>query len=396
MVTVEEAKKIVFENIQPTKSVEAKINDALNFVLAKDIFSPIDLPSFNQSSMDGYAINFGNDFDIKEFEIIGEIKAGDDEIFILEIGQAVRIFTGAAVPLSANAIIIQENAEEINGKIIVQSTYKNGDRIRIKGSQIKFGELALTKNTILNPASIGFLAMLGIEKVKVFSKPSISIIITGNEIVAVGSALKNGKIYESNSYMLESALTQMNLKIQNKYFVEDHKNILKRKIEIAINDSEILILTGGISVGKYDFVLEILNELGVKTFYYKIFQKPGKPMFAGKINDTYIFALPGNPASALVCFYEYVFPAIRKMIGIKNFELKKIFLKTINEIKKKEGKAAFIRSKICDDGIVELKEQGSDTLRSFSEADSFIYLHQMKGNVNQNELVEVHLLPVNL
>jgi len=394
MVKVEEAKRLLFEEIQRSKSVKVKIADALGCVISQDIFSPIDMPLFDQSSMDGYAVCSGNDFSRKEFTVVGEIKAGDDISVGLSPGECVRIYTGAAVPESSDAIIIQENTEEKNGKISVRLEYKKSDHIRLKSSQIKKGELALKKNMLLNPAAIGFLAMLGIETVEVFLNPKISIIVTGNEIVRVGEELKRGKIYESNSVVLNAALKQMNINVNHQFTVEDDKNELKKKIELAIADSDILILSGGISVGKYDFVFDALKELGTKETYYKIYQKPGKPMFAGKLKGTFVFALPGNPASALVCFYEYVYPSIRKMCGFVNYELRKLMLKTVSGIKKKEGKAAFIRSKITDEGVMELEGQGSDMLRSFSEADSFIYLDLDKGNITQNELVEVHLLPV--
>jgi len=393
MVTVEEAKKLLYENVQQSEIVEVKILDSLNCVLADDIFSPIDLPSFDQSSMDGYALNFGNDLERKEFEIIGEIKAGDDSTFILATGQAVRIFTGATVPESANSIIIQEKAEEKNGNLFLQEKIKVGDCIRKKGTQIKQGELALKKLIVLNPASIGFITSLGIDRVKIFSKPKVSIIVTGNEIISVGNELKHGKVYESNSFSLISALMQMNIEVKNSLKVEDDLEALKLKIKSCLANSDIVLLTGGISVGKYDFAFEAIKSCGVETIFYKVLQKPGMPVFAGKLGNNLIFALPGNPASALVCFYEYVYPTIKQMQGFQNIYLPKVKLKSLHPITKKAGKANFIRAKIIEDGIAELEKQDSNMLRSFAEADGFIYLDKEVEIVKQNEEVEVHLLP---
>lgn len=393
MVTVEEAKKLLFENVDRTNIVEVKILDALNCVLAEDIFSPIDLPSFDQSSMDGYAINSGNDFERKEFEIIGEIKAGDDSNFILESGQSVRIFTGAIVPETADSIVVQEKVVEENGILFLQEKIKVGDCIRKKGTQIKQGEVALKKLTVLNPASIGFITSLGIDKVKIFRKPEVSIIVTGNEIISVGEELTNGKVYESNSFSLIAALMQMNVVVKNSIKVEDDLDALILKIESCLNDSDIVLLTGGISVGKYDFAFEAMKACGVETIFYKVLQKPGMPIFAGKLGNKLIFALPGNPASALVCFYEYVYPTIKQMQGFSNIYLPKTKLKSLNQIIKKVGKSNFIRAKIMDDGIVELEKQDSNMLRSFADADCFIYLNKETEIIKQNEEVEVHLLP---
>ena len=393
MVTVEEAKKILFENAQHSEIVEVKILDGLNCVLAEDIFSPIDLPSFDQSSMDGYALNCGNDFDKKEFEIIGEIKAGDIPNYILETGQAVRIFTGAIVPESANSIVIQEKVVDENGNLFLQEKIKMGDCIRKKGTQIKQGELALKKLTVLNPASIGFITSLGIDKVQLFRKPKVSVIVTGNEIISIGEELKNGKVFESNSFSLTSALMQMNIEVKNSLKVEDDLDALKLKIQSCLNDSNIVLLTGGISVGKYDFAFEAMRACGVETLFYKVLQKPGMPVFAGKLGDKFIFALPGNPASALVCFYEYVYPTIKQMQGFQHIYLPKVKLKSMNPITKKIGKSIFIRAKITDGGVAELEKQDSNMLRSFAEADGFIYLDKDVEIVKQQEEVEVHLLP---
>lgn len=396
MVTVEEAKQLLSENTPTFGLEEVPIADALNYVLAEDVFSPIDLPSFDQSSMDGYAVCSENNFDRKEFTVVGEIKAGDDLSVQLSEGEAVRIFTGAAVPPSADSIVIQENVNAVDGKIILTKSYKRADHIRFKNSQIKQGEQALKKGSVLNPGAIGFLASLGLNKVKVYARPSVSIVVTGNEIISPGEVLVHGKVYESNSFSIVAAMQQMNITVCEIYRVRDEKEKLHQILSDAISNSDIVILSGGISVGKYDLVYDALQEFGIKVLFYKVSQKPGKPVLAGKIGDKLIFALPGNPASALVCFYEYVYPSIRKMTGFGNFELKKIRLKSDREIMKKEGRALFIRSKITDTGVLELEGQGSDMLRSFAMADAFIYLREEQGMVKQNEEVEVHLLPFQL
>lgn len=394
MVTVEEAKRLLFLQVQRSEVVEVDILQSLNCVLARDIFSVIDLPSFDQSSMDGYAVASGNDSERKVFDVIGEIKAGDDPTIELMTGQAVRIFTGAALPKGADSIVIQEKVEEKNGQLFLQENCKKGDCIRRKSSQIKKGDLALEKGSVINPAAIGFLASLGIVKVSIYKKPLVSIIVTGNEIIQAGEELTNGKIYESNSFSLRAALMQMGIEVNNVFTVEDEKEELRNKIETGLNGSDIFLITGGISVGKYDLVHGTLSELGVETIFYKVAQKPGKPFFAGKLKNKMIFALPGNPASGMVCFYEYVYPAIRMMRGFKNTALRSVRLKSLKEINKKEGRAVFIRAKTIEDGVMELEGQDSNMLRSFAQADAFIYIKQETQTIKQNEEVEVHLLPL--
>jgi molybdopterin molybdotransferase len=393
MKTVEQAKQILFDHIYPNNEIEIAISDALNHVLADDIFSSIDLPSFNQSAMDGFAVCTGNNLTLKAFEIIGEIKAGDDSTVQLKPGQGMRIFTGAKVPETADTIIIQEHVTFANNKIETAESYHLNNHIRQKGTQIKTGALALKKGTILSPGAIGFIAMLGLNKVKVLAQPSVSIIVTGNEIISPGEKLEGTKVFEANSFAIAAALNQMNIHQINCSRAIDVAVELENSVANAINSSDIIILTVGISVGKYDLVYETLQKFGIEVLFYKVLQKPGKPILAGKIGNKLVFALPGNPASALVCFYEYVYPSIRKMIGMEHFELKIIKAKSVNEINKKEGRALFIRSKMIDEGVMELDGQGSDMLKAFAESDSFIYLAHDKNKIAKGEEVEVHLLP---
>jgi molybdopterin molybdotransferase len=395
MISVEEAKQLLFERVGKSQPVVVSLTEAFGCVLAEDIFSPVDLPSFNQSAMDGYAVASSKSENKKKFEVIGEIKAGDASVFNLQSGQAVRIFTGAAVPESAEAIVIQERVERVNGSIHLTGDFKHGDCIRQKGSQIKKGELALKENFFLNPAAIGFLAALGISKVKIFKQPEVSIIVTGNEIIKPGIDLKPREIYESNSFALSASLKQSGIIPKFIFTAGDNEEELKNKIEDCLADSDILLLTGGISVGKYDLVHDVLKLFDVETIFYKVAQKPGKPFFFGKLNDKLIFALPGNPAAVLVCFYEYVYPAIKTRMGFENVHLPVVRLNVQKEIIKTEDRALFIRAKKVKNGVLPLEKQDSNMLRSFAEADALIYVPNETKKINPGEEAEVHLLPFN-
>lgn len=395
MITVEEAKAILIENIFPlSDTITINVNNALGYTIAENIIAPLNLPPFNQSNVDGYAVNL-SDFSSDKWNVTDEIKAGDNTLTELGKGEAARIFTGAIVPAGSDAVIMQEKITRTENTIRCNETapLKKGEHIRNAGAHIKVGDLALNKGTILSPAALSFLHALGINQVSVFNKPKIALIITGNELQPAGTNLEKGKIFESNAVALQSAIFAMGLDIDKLLFVKDDKNSLKSAVMEALTNTDILLMSGGISVGDYDYVKEVLNENGTNTLFYNIAQKPGKPLYFGKNKNTFIFGLPGNPASALTCFYEYVFPAIKKMLGRENIFLKTIQLPVSNEIIKKSGMALFLKAKATGSTIEPLDGQESFIMKSFADTNAFIYLPLEKETVKAGEIVEVHLLP---
>ncbi len=392
MISVEEAKELVFNQIKPPESVNLDIAEALGCVVYSDIYSPYDQPSFTNSAMDGYAVVSTKMNE--RFRVVGEIKAGDSISYNLNPGEAVRVFTGAKIPEQADSIVIQENVRVENDYIYVIEPIKKGAFIRGVGSMMKQGDLALKKGTVLNAAAIGFLASMGFCTVRVFKNPNISIITTGDEIVKPGKPLNPGQIYESNSFALAASLKAVNIKPIDILKADDNKAHLSMQIKEGLSNSDILILTGGISVGKYDLVFETLKEFGVQSIFYKVAQKPGKPFFAGKLGHKLIFALPGNPAAVLVCFYEYIFPVIRQLQGFKAPYLNYQKLALLKPIRINENRAQFIRAKIMPKGIMPLDGQDSFMLHSFALADALIYVPKGTQIIEKNEEVEVHLLPI--
>lgn len=396
MITVEQAKQILLENVNEiTEHVTIKVTDALGYKLAEDIYATLDLPPFNQSNVDGYAINF---LDSKEhsWKVIAEIKAGDEAKVEVNAGEATRIFTGAMVPENTTAIIMQEKITRSKDDInFVGAELIRGEHIRKKGSQIKSGELAVPKGVIINPAVIGFISSLGLSEIEVYRKPKVTLVITGNELQPAGSDLLAGRVYESNSSSLSAALTSMGLTIEQTLFVKDDKQRLSDTIMIALKNSDLILVSGGISVGDYDFVNEVLDENNTHSLFYKIAQKPGKPLFFGKNKHCFIFGLPGNPASALTCFYEYVYPCLKLMQGRVNCFLTKLELTSETDIPKKKGLANFLKAHVNGSSVLALDGQESFKTRSFTETNAFIYLPLEKENIKAGELVEVHLLPSN-
>ena len=392
MISVEEAKAIIVQSIfELSTKMEVQLIDALGYKLAEDIYAPLDLPPFNQSNVDGYAIRFSSNED-HIWNVIAEIKAGDHSTLELKEGEAARIFTGAMVPARSDCILMQEKITREGDSIQTTEALKKGEHIREKGAQLKKAELAVAKGTIMNPAVLGFLSGLGLSRILVYQKPRIYIIITGNELQTAGSVLESGKVYESNSIALQTALFAMGLKATIA-FVKDDKKSLEAVVAQSLKDTDLLLISGGISVGDYDFVEAVLNKSGTTTLFYKVAQKPGKPLFFGKNNNSFIFGLPGNPASALTCFYEFVYPALRMIQGRDTIFLNSLQLPALKEIPKKKGLANYLKAEIKPNGILPLSGQESFIMKSFAGAGAFIYLPMEKETVAVGELVEVHLLP---
>ncbi|RZL55423.1 MAG: molybdopterin molybdenumtransferase MoeA, partial [Pedobacter sp.] len=274
MITVEEAKKLIKENTLSLTPVILSLNKASEHILAADIYSNFDIPAFRQSSMDGYAIMFED----KEAELIlvGEMAAGTQQSITLKKGQASRIFTGAPLPEGADTVVMQEKIIRTRNNIKVQDERLSfGINVRAKGSEIKSGELAMNKGTLLSPAAIGFLAGIGITEVEVYPMPKISIILTGNELQKPGLPLNFGQVYESNSYSLSAALQKEGIVDIEILTAEDNLQTLTKVIESALKNSDVVLLNGGVSVGDYDFVIKAANACGIEQIFHKVKQKPG-------------------------------------------------------------------------------------------------------------------------
>ena len=389
MITVEEAIEYVESNSQPGRNtVKISLKNALGFVLAEDVMSPIDMPPFRQSAMDGYAVRI---HDSEYYHVKGELQAGDGKDVTLQKGDAVRIFTGAPVPNDANAVVIQEKTKIHEQELQVHDEVTVQSNIRPKGEQIQKGEMALGKGVSLTPAAIGFLTTLGITEVSVYTKPSIGIIATGNELAEAGAELKHGQIYESNSLMLRTALVSSGYTDNETFKVPDDFNSTRNLLEEVLKSKDVVLITGGISVGDYDFVGKALQELKVSQLFYKVKQKPGKPLFFGKKNDTYVFALPGNPAAALSCFYIYVQRCLRRIEGCLNFEPFTVDAISLSEYSSKGDRAQFLKADYQNGKVKILEGQSSSMLHSFAVSNALVYLSADKNKVEKGDIVQLLL-----
>jgi len=392
-IPVQEAKKLIREHTNILSPVRLPLQETAGLVSATDIFATVDIPSYPQSSMDGYAISFSGWQRNKMLIIEGESAAGTQEPISLVPGKAVRIFTGAPVPDGADTVVMQEKTKTENGLLIIDDkNLETGLNVRPKGSEIKTGELALPKNSVLTPAAIGFLAGIGNTGVNVYPSPRVSIIITGNELQQPGQPLQYGQVYESNSFALKAALQQLNIHHTEILRADDELEILSDALAGALQQSDAVLLTGGASVGDYDFVLQAAAACSVETVFHKIKQRPGKPLFFGKKENKLVFGLPGNPASVITCFYEYVAPALARLSN-KIFSLQKLNVPLIKPFKKAAGLTHFLKGFYDGKTVTALHAQESYRLSSFANANCLIQVNEEITECKEGEPVEIHLLP---
>lgn len=363
--------------------------EARNHVLADTLQSKIDMPPFAQATMDGYALAF---HDASDYTIVGEIKAGDANAVMLKAGEAVKIFTGAAVPQSAQAVIQIEKVSVHENRLSLAETIVAGTNIRPQGAQTKNGDTALTQGHFLNPAAVGFLAGLGFAEVPVFSKPKVAVVVTGNELTQAGEPLAYGKVYESNAVMLQSALLDAGFDVVNLYQIADDFEATQSVLREAIGANDVVLVSGGISVGDYDFVGKALESLGVNELFYKVNQKPGKPLYVGNLDKKIIFALPGNPAASLTCFYVYVKPMLQQLSGFPaqfGFEQTR---KLSHDYKVDNVRDLILKAKTNGDEVTILPHQDSGMLDSFAVADALVYCPNGNYPLAKGALVGVLLL----
>jgi molybdopterin molybdotransferase len=384
MISVSEALQHIEMFCKPANVVNRPINKVMGLILAKDISSPINMPPFKQSSMDGYAIIHSEN---SSYKIIGEVQAGNSKKIKLKPDEAVRIFTGAYVPDNADTVVMQEHVIRIEDNLTVEKLPKKYTNVRLLGEQIKVGAIALEKGTLLNEASIGFLAGLGIAKVDVYKTPKVSILVTGNELKKAGQNLNIGEVYDSNSITLKLALKRLGIKTVKTFQVKDDLNSTIKAIEKRLKKSDIILISGGISVGDYDFVKQALTQNNANEVFYKVNQKPGKPLWFGYKDQAKIFALPGNPASSLSCFYVYVLPLLRAQMGYENYHLPKLKAKTANDIKNSHRKTLFLKGIINNETATALSGQASSMLKSFATSNALLVIPEYQDLIKKGDYV---------
>jgi molybdopterin molybdotransferase len=368
--------------------------EAAGLVLAYDAYSNFDIPAFVQSGMDGFAFRYDDWVNNKKLLIEDQIPAGRTDKVQLGLNKASRIFTGAPLPFGADTVIMQEKTlVKGNTLEIIDNELQKGSNVRPIGSEISKGTLALAKGTKLTPGAIGFLATMGKATVTVHPTPKVSIIVTGKEIQQPGATLQHGQVYECNSFTLRTALKQLGVKDVGVEHADDELTLIQQMIAKHLEVSDVLLITGGVSVGDYDFVTAALKQCGVEQVFHKIKQRPGKPLFFGRKGNKLVFGLPGNPSSVLTCYYEYVAPALERMMQISYSSIIKKSLSLASDYYKKAGLTHFLKGCCTKENVTILGGQESYKLGSFAAANCFVCLPEERDEFKKDELVEVHILP---
>lgn len=395
---VEQARSKILESVTPISDTEdLPIRDALNRVLASPIRSTIDVPAYTNSAMDGYAIQGTDipDTGTKGLKIIGTIMAGKPLEIHIASGECARIMTGGKIPAGADTVIMQEHVQiDDTGKTItITAGHQTGQNVRQAGEDLSKGDVVFQPGTRLTPADLGMLASMGIAEVSVFKRVKVVFFSTGDELVNVGQPLKEGQIYDSNRYTLYGMLRRLDVDFIDLGVIPDQRERVEDAFQHAIIDADVLVTTGGVSVGEADFVKETLEKLG-QVGFWKIAMKPGRPLAFGRIDNCQFFGLPGNPVSAMVTFYQFVQPALLRMMGIKDVLPKHLYLRSETSLKKRAGRLEFQRGIICnkDNGEMVVRStgaQGSGILSSMGEANCFIELPLETERVAAGDLVKV-------
>ncbi|MBI3195137.1 MAG: molybdopterin molybdotransferase MoeA [Ignavibacteriae bacterium] len=398
MISTQEARDIISAFVHPLGTLTVSFENSLGFVLAEDIISEENIPSFDNSAMDGFAVRSEDCKTVPTvLQVIDEISAGSVSTRRMGQGECATIMTGAKIPEDCDAVIQHEWTEAINEREIkLLRSVVPGYNIRRAGDDIRNGTTVLEWGQNIRPQEIGVLASLGRRFVTVFRKPTVAILATGNELVEIHKPLSNGKIRNSNLYTLKSLVHELGCDVIDLGIGHDDKQELKTKLEHGLN-ADILLTSGGVSVGKFDFVLETLKELGVEEKFWKVNIKPGMPLFFGIYNEKPVFGLPGNPVSSFVTFVEFVKPAILQMSGnnMTNYRVQ-IRATLNNEILKKDAKRHFVRGVLENmNGNFSVKTTGtqsSGVLTSLTKANCLIHLPEEKKMFQIGEIVEVELL----
>jgi molybdopterin molybdotransferase len=395
---VDKARKFIHTFLSPVTGVaRVPVRSALGRVLAADIISPVDVPSHRNSAMDGWAMRF-EDLGAAETALteIGASFAGQPFGKPVARGECVRIFTGGVVPEGCDTVVMQERAQA-NGKSVTFTTgQKRGQNVREAGEDLKRGAVALACGRTVRAAELGLIASLGIGEVPVYRRLRVAFFSTGDELVQVGNPLGEGQIYDSNRYTLHGMLTRMGCDVIDMGVVRDEPALLERAFMEASEIADVVITSGGVSVGEADYVKSLLQKLG-EVVFWKIAMKPGRPLAYGKIGRAHFFGLPGNPVSVMVTFYQFVRDALQILQGVSPLPEQPL-LKAVctSPIKKAPGRTEFQRGVLyLDEGVFKVRvtgEQGSGILKSMSDANCFIMLHDHVGNVDAGATVDVQIL----
>ena len=377
-------------------SERVPVREALGRVLAQEIVPSIDVPGHDNSAMDGWAVRSTDFFSDKEVQLreIGKALAGKPFSAAVGKGECVRVMTGAVMPKGADTVVVQEVCRVDGDRVAIPPGQKAGQNVRTAGEDLKSGVPVLQPGQALRAAEIGLIASLGIGEVEVRRRLRVAFFSTGDELASIGTPLKEGQVYDSNRYTLHGMLSGLGVEITDMGVVRDDPALLEAAFRKAAGSADVVITTGGVSVGEADFVKQLMAKLG-EVLFWKIAMRPGRPMAFGKIGDAFLFGLPGNPVAVMVTFYQFVRDALLFLGGRTNAEVPLLSAVSASAIRKVPGRTEYQRGVVFKEaGVWKVRttgQQGSGVLRSMSEANCFIVLEHERGGVQAGEPVQVQL-----
>jgi molybdopterin molybdotransferase len=394
---VDKAAEAIRACLTPIRETETvPIRDALGRVLAQDIVPAINVPAHDNSAMDGYAVRFSDLEGETSLEEIGSAFAGRVFEGSLGAGQCVRIMTGAVMPAGADTVVIQEVTRKENRRVFIPPGQKARQNVRYAGEDLKAGTAVLHSGRLVRPADLGLIASLGVGSVRVKRKLRVAFFATGDELASIGAPLKEGEVYDSNRYTLYAMLSRLGIELIDLGVVRDDPELLESAFRKASDQADVVVTTGGVSVGEADFVKQLMAQLG-EVLFWKIAMRPGRPMAFGQIGRAYLFGLPGNPVAVMVTFYQFVRDALLHLSGrTDHYVVPLLQVPAAAALRKVPGRTEFQRGILFRDGaqwkVRTTGHQGAGVLRSMSEANCFIVLEHERGNVAAGEQVSVQLM----
>jgi len=400
-ISVAEARAIIRNRLKSVGETEDVVLDqALGRVLAADIASPVQMPRFDNSAMDGYAVRGADLTDVNSLvrlRLVAHSKAGAPWLGVLNAGEAVQIATGAAIPEGADTVVVLEHATTDGQTVSLKTNTQKGANIRRAGEEFQRGDCAMPAGTWLGPAEIGSLANLGVSTVRVKRRLTVAVCSTGDELVSLadsdGAELRSGEIYDSNRYMIRAALERFGVEVIDAGLIPDNLEDTRAAFTRLSEVSDLVVSSGGASGSDTDFVGRVVEELG-ELLFWRVEMKPGRPLLCGKIGESVLFGLPGNPVAAMVGVYQFVLPALRLLMGCSSIETPTFKVRSVAAICKPAGRTDFRRGvlRTGSDGQLEVESMGSQSsarLSSITAANCFVVLGPSTETVDAGEWVDV-------
>ena len=402
MISVNDAKSIIQKNIFQLKPEIIDLSESSEKTLAKNIKAKFPSPSFDNSAMDGFAVRSSDTFGATKTKMVSlknidVSSAGSPSDLVLKKGECIQCMTGAKIPEGADAIIMVEDTSGFSNDESVQIMIeaKVGQHIRKMGEEINEGDTLIKKGTIISTSEIGVCASSGYGELVVSKKPKVAIFATGNELVEPGKNLKEGEIYNSNLFLFADLVNKAGSKVLMRNVIKDDKSSLRSFLFDALETCDVIISSGGVSMGRYDYVREVFIDLGVKEHFWKVAQKPGKPFFFGTNNKSLIFGLPGNPVSAYIGFMIWVWPVLKELMGSLKDQLVKGILSEPFPLETLKQRYLFGQSWI-ENGKLRCKAStkiGSHMLSSALEANCILRASKGEGFLKPGDFIDVIMLP---